>query len=199
MSVNKEQLRQLHIGEEWVDALNATFERFDISNPLRKAAFIGQCGHECGNFKMLEEGLSYSAAGLMKTWPKRFDAAKAQACQRNPKLIANTVYSNRMGNRDETSGDGWRFKGRGCIQLTGHANYFHAGQALGVDFVMQPELVATPMYAALTAGWFWDIHRLNQYADTKDYKTLTKKINGGFIGLEDRIKHIDHALLVLAS
>jgi putative chitinase len=83
--------------------------------------------------------------------------------------------------------------------LTGHANYFHAGQALGVDFVMQPELVATPMYAALTAGWFWDVQKLNQYADNKDYRTLTKKINGGFIGLEDRIKHIDHALLVLAS
>ena len=199
MSVNKEQLRQLHIGEEWVDALNATFERFDIMNPLRKAAFIGQCGHECGNFRMLEEGLSYSATGLMKTWPKRFDAAKAQACQRNPKLIANTVYANRMGNRDEASGDGYRFRGRGCIQLTGHANYFHAGQALGVDFVMQPELVATPMYAALTAGWFWDTQKLNQYADNKDYKTLTKKINGGFIGLEDRIKHIEHALLVLAS
>jgi putative chitinase len=168
-------------------------------NPLRKAAFIGQCGHECGNFRMLEEGLSYSAAGLMKTWPKRFDAAKAQACQRNPKLIANTVYANRMGNRDEASGDGYRFRGRGCIQLTGSSSYFHAGKALGVDFWANPDLVATPQYAALTAGWFWDTHKLNQYADAKDYKTLTKKINGGFIGLEDRIKHIDHALLVLAS
>jgi len=182
--INAEQLKQLHIGAEWVDALNATFERFDIMNPLRKAAFIGQCGHECGNFRILEENLNYRAEALQKLWPKRFDAAKAQMCARNPKLIANTVYSNRMGN---------------SIQLTGHANYFHAGQALGVDFVMQPELVATPMYAALTAGWFWDTHKLNQYADSKDYKTLTKKINGGFIGLEDRIKHIDHALLVLAS
>jgi putative chitinase len=120
-------------------------------------------------------------------------------CARNPKLIANTVYSNRMGNRDEASGDGWRFKGRGCIQLTGHANYFHAGQALGVDFVMQPELVATPMYAALTAGWFWNTHKLNQYADQQDYITMTKKINGGTIGLDDRIKHINHAHTVLSS
>jgi putative chitinase len=199
MSVNKEQLRQLHIGEEWVDALNTTFERFDIMNPLRKAAFIGQCSHECGNFRILEENLMYRAEALQKLWPKRFDAAKAQMCARNPKLIANTVYSNRMGNRDESSGDGYRFRGRGCIQLTGSANYHHAGQALGVDLIMQPELVATPMYAALTAGWFWDVQKLNQYADTKDYKTMTKKINGGFIGLEDRIKHIEHALQVLST
>ena len=128
--VTSEQLARLHIGNQWLDALNATFERFDIMNPLRKAAFIGQCGHECGNFKMLEEGLSYSAAGLMKTWPKRFDATKAQACQRNPRLIANSVYANRMGNRDEASGDGYRFRGRGCIQLTGSSSYFHAGKAL---------------------------------------------------------------------
>jgi putative chitinase len=197
MSVNKEQLRQLHIGEEWVDALNATFERFDIMNPLRKAAFIGQCGHECGNFRILEENLNYRAEALQKLWPRRFDAAKAQACQRNPKLIATVVYSNRMGNRDEASGDAWRFIGRGCIQLTGSANYFHAGKALGVDLIMNPELVATPMYAALTAGWFWDTHKLNQYADSRDYKTMTKKINGGFIGLDDRIKHINHAIEVL--
>jgi putative chitinase len=195
--VNSQQLQQLHIGPEWVDALNETFQRFDISTPLRQAAFIGQCAHECGNFKMLQEGLSYSAAGLMKTWPKRFDAAKAQACQRNPKLIATVVYSNRMGNRDEASGDAWRFIGRGCIQLTGASSYFHAGKALGVDFWANPELVATPQYAALTAGWFWDTHKLNQYADSQDYRTLTKKINGGFIGLDDRIKHINEALAVL--
>jgi len=195
--VNSQQLQQLHIGPEWVDALNETFQRFDISTPLRQAAFIGQCAHECANFKMLKEGLSYSAAGLMKTWPKRFDAAKAQACQRNPKLIATVVYSNRMGNRDEASGDAWRFIGRGCIQLTGASSYFHAGKALGVDFWANPDLVATPQYAALTAGWFWDTHKLNQYADSQDYKTLTKKINGGFIGLEDRIKHINEALSVL--
>ena len=197
--VNNEQLKQLGIGSEWVDALNATFARFDISTPLRQAAFIGQCGHECGNFKILEENLNYRAEALQKLWPKRFDASKAQACARNPKLIANTVYSNRMGNRDEASGDGYRFRGRGCIQLTGHANYFHAGQALGEDFVMNPDLVATPMYAALTAGWFWSTHKLNQYADTRDYKTMCKKVNGGFIGLADRERHINHALSVLTA
>ena len=195
--ISLEQLKQLHIGSEWLDGLNATFERFDIMSPLRKAAFIGQCGHESGNFKMLTENLNYRAEALQKLWPKRFDSAKAQSCARNPKLIATVVYSNRMGNRDEASGDAWRFIGRGCIQLTGSANYFHAGKALGVDLIMNPELVATPMYAALTAGWFWDTHKLNQYADSRDYKTMTKKINGGFIGLDDRIKHINHAIEVL--
>jgi putative chitinase len=195
--VNSQQLKQLHIGEEWVDALNATFERFDISNPLRQAAFIGQCGHECGNFRILEENLNYRAEALQKLWPKRFDAAKAQMCARNPKLIANTVYSSRMGNRDEASGDGFRFRGRGLFQTTGHAGYYHAGKALGEDFVMNPDLVTTPMYAALTAGFFWDVQKLNQYADSRDYRTMTKKINGGFIGLDDRIKHINHAIEVL--
>lgn len=197
--VNSQQLQKLHIGPEWVDALNTTFQKFDISSPLRQACFIGQCSHECGNFKILEENLNYRAEALQKLWPKRFDAAKAQACARNPKLIANTVYSNRMGNRDEASGDGYRFRGRGAIQLTGHANYYHAGQACGVDFVMEPDLVATPMYAAMTAGWFWDTHKLNRFADTRDYIGMTKKINGGTIGLNDRIKHINHALEVLTS
>lgn len=197
--VTASQLQQLRIGAEWVDALNETFQRFDISNPLRQASFIGQCSHECGNFRILEENLNYKAEALQKLWPKRFDAAKAQACARNPKLIANTVYSNRMGNRDEASGDGYRFRGRGCIQLTGHANYFHAGQSCGVDFVMEPDLVATPRYAAMTAGWFWDVQKLNRFADTRDFLGMTKKINGGTIGLDDRIKHINHALEVLTA
>jgi putative chitinase len=197
--VNSQQLQQLGIGSEWVDALNATFEKFDISTPLRQAAFIGQCGHECGNFKILEENLNYKAEALMRLWPKRFDAEKAQTCARNPKLIANTVYSNRMGNRDEKSGDGYRFRGRGCIQLTGHANYYHAGQACGVDFVMEPDLVATPMYAAMTAGWFWSVQKLNQLADNQDYNIMTKKINGGTIGLVDRLDRINKALAVLRA
>lgn len=197
--VTAEQLKQLGIGAEWTDALNETFQRFNINTTRRQAAFIGQCSHECGNFRILEENLNYRAEALCKLWPKRFDAAKAQVCARNPKLIANTVYSNRMGNRDETSGDGFRFRGRGCIQLTGHANYYHAGQALGVDLVMEPELVATPKYAALTAGWFWDTHRCNELADACNWTGLTKKINGGTIGLQDRIKHIEHAMHVLTA
>jgi len=198
--VNAEQLKQLHIGEQWVDALNETFARFNILSPVQQASFIGQCGHECGNFKVLEENLNYRAETLMKLWAKRFPTIEiANEYARNPKKIANKVYASRMGNRDESSGDGFRFRGRGCIQLTGHANYFHAGKACGEDFVMNPDLVATPKYAAMTAGWFWNTHKLNQYADARDYVTMTKKINGGTIGLADRQKHIAHALEVLIA
>ena len=193
--VNAEQLRQLHIGAEWVDPLNETFDRWGIFSPRQQAAFIGQCGHECGNFRILEENLNYRAATLMKLWPKRFPTLEiANQYAGNPKKIANMVYANRMGNRDEASGDGYRFRGRGCIQLTGHANYFHAGQALGVDFVMQPDLVATPKYAALTAGWFWATHDCNKFAEAADWTNLTKKINGGTIGLQDRVAHTQMAL-----
>ena len=196
--INAEQLKQLHIDPVWEAALNTTFDRFDISNPLRQAAFIGQAGHESGNFKMLNENLNYRAETLMKVWPKRFPTLEfAKQYERDPKKIANSVYANRMGNRDEASGDGFRFRGRGLFQTTGHAGYYHAGQALGEDFVMQPDLVATPQYAALTAGFFWSTHKLNQYADSRDYKMMTKKINGGFIGLADREKHINHAIAVL--
>jgi putative chitinase len=198
--VNKEQLKELHIGEEWVDALNETFTRFDISNPARQAAFIGQASHESGNFKTLNENLNYRAETLMRVWPKRFPTLEfAKQYEKNPKKIANSVYSNRMGNRDEASGDGFRFRGRGLFQLTGHSNYFHAGKALGEDFVMNPDLVATPRYATLTAAFFWQTHKLNDYADARDYVTMTKKINGATIGLQDRINHINHALSVLGS
>lgn len=197
--VNAEQLQKLGIGPQWVDALNETFGRFNIVTNNQKAMFIGQCSHECGNFRLLEENLNYKAATLMKLWPKRFpNMEKANEYAGNPKKIANSVYSSRMGNRDEASGDGYRFRGRGCIQLTGHANYFHAGQALGVDLVMDPDSVATPKFAALTAGWFWSTHNLNAPADALDYTKVTKIINGGTIGLDDRIKHVQMALAVLA-
>ena len=198
MTVTSEHLKKMHIDPVWVDALNETFQRFDISTPVRQASFIGQCGHECANFKVLEENLNSRAETLMKLWKSRFPTIEiANEYARNPKKIANKVYSSRMGNRDEASGDGYRFRGRGCIQLTGHANYFHAGQACGEDFVMQPDLVATPKYAAMTAGWFWNTHKLNQFADRQDFTLMTKKINGGTIGLDDRIKHINHALDIL--
>jgi putative chitinase len=136
----------------------------------------------------------------MKLWKSRFPTIEiANEYARNPKKIANKVYSSRMGNRDEASGDGYRFRGRGCIQLTGHANYFHAGQACGQDFVMEPDLVAMPMYAAMTAGWFWDTHKLNDFANRRDFVGMTKKINGGTIGLNDRIAHIEQALVVLTA
>jgi putative chitinase len=196
--VNAEQLAKLHIGADWVDALNETFSRFNINTKNQQAMFIGQCSHECGNFRLLEENLNYRAETLMKLWPKRFPSLEfAKQYEKNPRKIANSVYANRMGNRDEASGDGYRFRGRGALQCTGHSTYFHAGKALGVDFVMQPDLVATPKYAAFTAGWFWDTHKLNPPSDALDYTKVTKIINGGTIGLDDRIKHVQHALAVL--
>ena len=197
--VNADQLARLHIGAEWVDALNETFSRFNIVSNNQQAMFIGQCSHECGNFRILEENLNYRAATLMKLWPKRFPTQEiANAYDRNPKKIANMVYASRMGNRDESSGDGYRFRGRGCIQLTGHANYFHCGKALGVDFVANPDLVATPKYASLSAGWFWSTHNCNAPADALDFAKVTKIINGGLIGLADREKHVREALSVLS-
>ena len=197
--VNAEQLKQLHIDPKWVDPLNETFERFSILTPRQQAAFLGQCGHECGNFRVLEENLNYRAETLMKIWPRRFPTLEiANQYAKNPKKIANKVYADRMGNRDEASGDGYRFRGRGCIQLTGSANYFHAGKALGVDFIMEPDLVATPQYAALTAGFFWNTQKLNAIAESGNNLALTKKINGGTIGLNDRILHTNQALALLS-
>jgi putative chitinase len=202
--VNADQLRELKIDPNLVDPFNETFQRFGILTPAQQASWIGQCGHECGNFRIMEENLNYRAPTLLKLFPKTpkrqwgFTPEEAAAYERQPQRIANRIYGNRMGNRDEASGDGYRFRGSGFLQLTGHSNFYHAGQALGVDFVMQPELVRTPMYAAQTAGWFWQTHKLNQYADKSDFLTMTKRINGGTIGLEDRIKHINHALHVLS-
>ena len=202
--VSPDQLKKMHIDPSLADAFNETFDRFGISTPVQQASWIGQCGHECGNFKILEENLNYRAATLLKLFPRTpkrawgFTPEEAVAYERQPQRIANRIYGNRMGNRDEASGDGFRFRGSGFLQLTGHSNFYHAGQALGEDFVMQPELVRTPKYAAMTAGWFWQTHKLNQFADSRDFLMMTKKINGGTIGLDDRIKHINHALDIIA-
>jgi putative chitinase len=195
-SVN--QLQRLNIGSEWADALNETFQRFGIATAVQQGAFIGQCGHECNNFRTLEENLNYKAETLHKLWPQRFPTMEiANAYAHQPQRIANKVYASRMGNRDESSGDGYRFRGRGCIQLTGSTNYFNAGKAIGIDFWADPDLVATPKYAALTAGWFWDTHKLNALADARDWTKMTKIINGGTIGLDHRIAAINQAIGIL--
>jgi putative chitinase len=197
--VTAEQLTKLHINPALAEPLNETFAKFNINSVRQQAAFLGQCGHECGNFKVFEENLNYRAETLMKLWPKRFPTLEfAKQYEKNPKKIANSVYASRMGNRDEASGDGYRFRGRGAIQLTGHSGYFHAGQACGVDFVMEPDLVATPKYALMTAGWFWSTHGCNPLAENADWVGLTKKINGGTIGLDDRVKHTQEAIAVLS-
>lgn len=191
-------LAKLKIAIDWAEPLEEVFQRYEINTPLRQAAFIGQCAHESANFKTLEENLNYSAEGLMKIWPSRFPTLEAaQPYHRNPEKIANKVYGGRMGNGTEETGDGWLYHGRGLIQLTGKDNYKMAGDALDMDFVHSPDYVLVPKYAALTAGWFWNKRGLNKEADVKDYTAMTKKINGGVIGLDDRIKHINHALAAL--
>lgn len=186
--------------EELLPGFEEAFELFDINTPSRQAAFLAQCAHESGNFNFMVENLNYSADALDRVFPKYFKNAGRDANDyaRNPEKIANVVYSNRMGNGDEESGDGFKFRGRGLIQLTGRNNYTLCGEALGVDLTEQPELLETPVGACLSAGWFWATNNLNDLADAGDIKAMTKRINGGYIGLEDRIHHYEHAMAVLA-
>lgn len=196
--MTEDQLKEMHIDPSWLEPLKAAFARYDINTPERQAAFIGQCSHESGNFKTLQENLNYSAKGLHATWPSRFTSeAEAQPFHRNPEKIANKVYSGRMGNTDE--GDGWKYRGRGLIQLTGKDNYRLASDALDVDLVGNPDLVLSKEYAALTAAWYWNKRGLNKEADAQDFTGMTKKINGGTIGLADRVAHINTALNVLTA
>jgi putative chitinase len=179
------QLLALGIEGKWLEPLLETFEKYDISTPKRQAYFIGQCMHESGGFKQLKENLNYSAKGLMATWPSRFpDIDTAEKYERNPEKIANKVYAGRMGNTED--GDGAKYIGRGLIQLTGKENYANCGSAIGVDLVANPDLLSTPKYAALSAGWFWNRKGLNALADADDIDTITKRINGGLMGIADR-------------
>ena len=196
--ISAEKLHALGVAPEWSEPLTTTFVKFGMNTPKEQAAFIGQASHESGHFRLLEENLNDRAETLMKLWPKRFPTMDdANKYARNPQLIANHIYSNRMGNRDEQSGDGFRFRGRGLFQLTGHDNYWHCGKALGQDFVMNPDLIATPMFAALSAGWFWETHGCGKLVDNAE--TLCKRINGGLIGLQDRIAQSAKALQVLGG
>jgi putative chitinase len=191
------QLLALGIEGKWFEPLQETFEKYQINTPKRQACFIGQCMHESGGFKFLRENLNYSAKALMATWPSRFpDIDMAEKYERQPEKIANKVYSGRMGNTED--GDGAKFIGRGLIQLTGKDNYKAFGEAIGEDLVANPQLVEQPRYAALSAGWFWNKRGLNALADDMDITTLTVRINGGKIGIEDRIAKINKALDILA-
>ena len=196
--MNNEQLQALGIDSKWLEPLEATFVKYDINTPQRQAAFIGQCAHESGNFKTLEENLNYSSQALMRVWPSRFpDLATAMKYAYHPEMIANKVYGGRMGNGVEETGDGWKYHGRGLIQLTGKENYANCGSGIGVDLLSNPNLLNTPEYAALSAGWFWNKKGLNALADVQDYETMTKRINGGVLGLDDRKAKIAKALSVL--
>jgi len=193
--LSPEKLHKLGIGAEWAEPLMATFTKFGMVSPKEQAAFIGQCSHESNHFRVLEENLNYRADTLQKLFGHKFKPGEVELYARQPVKIANRIYANRMGNRDEASGDGYRFRGRGVVQLTGHDNYWHCGQALGQDFVMNPDLVATPMFAALSAGWFWSTHGCGKLIDNQEQ--LCKRINGGLIGLDDRIKQTTNAFQIL--
>ncbi len=198
--MDSEKLAALGIDAKWLEPMLETFEKYDISTPERQAAFIGQCAHESGNFKYLEENLNYSAERLCAVWPSRFPNLEAAApYHRNPEAIANKVYSGRMGNGPEDSGEGFAFRGRGVVQLTGRDNYQRCGDGLGVDLVGNPDLLKDPKYAMLSAGWFWNKTNLNALADSGDLETMTRRINGGLNGLNDRLKHIAHAQEVLTA
>jgi len=196
--MNNEQLQALGIDAKWLEPLENAFAKYDISTPQRQAAFIGQCAHESGNFKTLEENLNYKPEALMRVWPSRFpDLPTAMKYAHNQEAIANKVYGGRMGNGPEETGDGWKYHGRGLIQLTGKENYANCGSGIGVDLLSNPNLLNTPEYAAMSAAWFWNKKDLNSLADKQDFETMTKRINGGVIGLEDRKAKIAKALSVL--
>ena len=184
--------------EHWHSALSQCLPDYDINTPRRVAAFIAQCSHESGGFKFLSENLNYRAESLMRVWPKYFkDLATAQRYAHNPERIANRAYANRMGNGDEASGDGWKFCGRGLIQLTGRDNYQSFADSIETELEDIPHYLATFEGAVQSACWFWETNNLNKWADAGDISTLTKKINGGTLGLDDRMKHYAHALHVL--
>jgi putative chitinase len=192
------QLLALGIEGKWLEPLKETFEKYGLNTTKRQAAFIGQCMHESAGFKTLTENLNYSAKALMATWPSRFPNEEfANQYARNPEKIANKVYGGRMGNADESSGEGWKYRGRGIKQLTGKENYDRCGEALGVDLVENPDLLIEPKYAALSAGWFWNKHNLNDLADKGDIETMTKRINGGLLGLDARKAAIQKAESIL--
>ena len=190
-----EQLDKLGLDHKWLEPLNETFAKYDINTPKRQACFIGQCMHESGGFKILQENLNYSAAALMRTWPSRFpDMDTAEKYENNPQKIASKVYAGRMGNT--TPEEAGKYIGRGLIQLTGKENYANCGLGLGVDLLGNPDWLGTPKYAALSAGWYWHKKNLNALVD--DIETMTKRINGGTIGLNDRKAKINMCLNALS-
>ena len=203
----KDQLSQIIPGnpylDHWYDALCEILPDYEINTPQRVAAFLAQCAHESGGFRALKENLNYKAPSLRKIFPKYFpDDATANHYASLPnkqEAIANRIYANRMGNGDEASGDGFRYCGRGLIQLTGKENYTWFAASLDIPVEEASEYLQTFEGAIQSACWFWESNNLNNYADTGDILTMTKRINGGTIGLEDRKKHYSHALHIFGA
>ena len=204
MELTKQQLKQLlpknpYI-DQWHHALSQLLPDYEINTPQRIAAFIAQCAHESGNFIFLSENLNYKPESLVKIFHKYFPTIEStNGYAKNPQKIANKIYANRMGNGDEASGDGYKYRGRGLIQLTGKTNYTWFAASLEISPEEAAEYTQTFEGAAQSGCWFWETNKLNQFADSGDILTMTKRINGGTIGLEDRKKHYAHALHVLGA
>ena len=201
MPITTQQLLQIlpnagQVAGVFVPVLNTAMSRYQIVGLKRVAAFIAQVGHESGQLTRLVENLNYSADALRKTWPSRFNAELASTAARKPEQIANIAYGNRMGNT--AAGDGWKYRGRGLIQITGKKNYGACGEALGLDLIAQPELLEKPQHACMSAAWFWATSGLNTLADLGAFDTITQRINGGQNGAADRQAQYAKALKVLA-
>ena len=196
----KEMIPKNPYADQWFEAIYEILPEYEITTPQRVAAFLAQCAHESGGFVFLKENLNYKAASLRRVFPKYFpdDAIAAQYAGKG-EMIANRVYANRMGNGDEASGDGFRDCGRGLIQLTGKNNYTFFAGSLDIPVEEASEYLQTFEGAVQSACFFWEQNKLNQWADAGDILTLTKRINGGTIGLEDRIKHYEHALHIFGA
>lgn len=203
MILSSGQIEQLLHGNKdwksWEQPLKDILAKYQINTPQRIAMFIAQCGHESLNFTVLEENLNYSAKGLNAVFGKYFQRAgrDANAFHRQPERIANVVYADRMGNSNAASGDGWKYRGRGVIQLTGAHNYAMFADAVGKKLSQIIEYVSTKDGALESACWFWNRNDLNRYADNGDIKSATKRINGGYNGLSDREHHYHRAMSVL--
>lgn len=201
--LTQDQLAQLIPGNPYVDhwhhALSEALPDYDINTPPRIAAFVAQCAHESGNFTAIKENLNYRAETLSKVWPRLFPADVAAQYAHNQEAIANRAYANRMGNGDESSGDGFRFCGRGLIQLTGKSNYQAFADSVQMDINDVPEYLATFEGAVQSACWFWENNKLNSWADQGDIEKITRIINGGTLGLEDRTARYQHALQVMGA
>ena len=200
-----EIMPQCRYPNDWIRPLNDAMWKFHIRNNVqRMAAFLAQIAHESSQLNRIEENLNYSPQRLVAVWPRRFpDVKSALPYARNPSRLATKVYGGRMGNcKEEDGDDGWRYRGRGLIQLTGKNNYTLAEESLNLPFVELPDMLLQPQYAALTAAWYWDSRKLNTLAasldfEPDDFKVITKKINGGLNGLEERLKFWDMAKQVL--
>ncbi|MDI3391455.1 glycoside hydrolase family 19 protein [Pseudomonas sp. V98_8] len=207
MPITARQLLQIFpnagpVAGVFVPALNEAMARFKIEGRLRVASFLAQVGHESGQLRTVVENLNYSAEGLVKTWPNRFSRVSAAAVARKPEQIANIVYASRMGNGPAVTGDGWKYRGRGLIQVTGWVNYQACGSALGLDLLTKPELLEQPGYAALSAAWYWSKHGLNELSDAGHFLDIGSIINTGKTGTAphgaaERKALYDRALQVL--